>query len=132
VISTFPTGSTPVAVLPKMSADEATVNNDGSSTFEEPLLNNETGGEQIPVDDIPPMDEELLKEVVKGTDPAVYVLLAVVIIAALYYFLVYRKKAAADEGDGFFSNLDGDKVSSVSRPDGRFVLSLKFSDWSLF
>jgi hypothetical protein len=93
-----------------MSSEEATVNADGSATFQEPIVDNEPVGEEIPSDDAPPIDEEIVKEVAKGIDPAFYFLVVVVIVAALYYFLVYRKKSTAAEGDGFFSNLDGDKV----------------------
>ena len=94
-----------------MSSGEATLNDDGSATFQEPVGNG--AGEEPPIDDVPPMDEEAIKEVVQGIDPAVYLLVSVLIAAALYYFFVYRKKSADDEGDSFFSNLDGDKVSEI-------------------
>lgn len=91
-----------------MSAGEATVNSDGTTNFEEPLL-----GEESIFDETPPVDEEAVKAVVQGIDPAVYLLVSVLIVAALYYFLVYRKKSNANE-DGFFSDLDGDKVCKKS------------------
>lgn len=95
-----------------MSSGEATLNDDGSATFQEPV-GNEAGGEEPPFEDAPPMDGEAIKEVVQGIDPAVYFLVSVLIAAALYYFFVYRKKSADEEGDTFFSNLDGDKVSEI-------------------
>jgi hypothetical protein len=102
-----------------MSAtEEATVNPDGSTTFETP------GGEGEQFQDdagLPPV-EEVMEEIVKTTDPAVYLLLAVVVVGFLYFFFVFRKKSDEDEDD-FFSNLDGDKVSTVEETsmDGRNV-----------
>jgi hypothetical protein len=97
-----------------MSAEDATVNADGTSTFDgtstsPPNHNGTSGGEEF---DEPPSfeSEEIIKNVNPGVDPAVYFLLAVITIAALYYYFVYRKKSTVDE-DSFFSNLDGDKVS---------------------
>jgi uncharacterized protein HemX len=82
---------------------EATVNADGSQTFgSEPPL------DQEPVDE--GFAEEILKEAVKGIDPAFYLLIAVAIALALYYFLVMQKKKTQQDDD-FFSNLDGEKVS---------------------
>jgi hypothetical protein len=96
-----------------MSAEEATVNTDGTASFEEtagsPPVDTPSGEEFE--DAIPPtMDsEEVLKAVAPQVDPAVYFLIIFIVLAALYYFFVYRKKASADE-DSFFAELDGDKV----------------------
>jgi hypothetical protein len=103
-----------------MSAEEATVNSDGSTTFDEPPVGG--GGEESPFEDAPPIDEEAVKEVVQGIDPAIYLLVSVLIAAALYYFFVHRKKASANE-DGFFSNLDGDKVSERSNVSSSLLLA---------
>jgi len=81
-------------------AEEATVNPDGSTTFEE----NTTAGEETFEG-----AEDILKEEA-GVDPAIYFLLGLVLLGVLYYFL--RPKAEVDDTDDFFSNLDGDKVSS--------------------
>jgi hypothetical protein len=94
-----------------MSAtEEATVNPDGSTTFETPGAGGE--GEQFQDDAGLPPVEEVMEEIVKKTDPAVYLLLAVVVVGFLYFFFVFRKKSDEDEDD-FFSNLDGDKVRTV-------------------
>lgn len=97
-----------------MSSDEATINTDGSTTFDgQPPIDNHTnsGGEEFD-DTIPPTmdtEEDVLKSVTPaGIDPAVYFLIAVVVISVLYYFFVYRKKSSVNE-DSYFSNLDGDK-----------------------
>ena len=93
------------------TTEEATVNPDGSTTFETPPVNETEGdfegSEQEGFEDGPSVEEEI----VKGIDPAFYLLAAVVLAGILYYFFVYRKKKV-QEGDEFFSNLDGEKVSS--------------------
>lgn len=98
-------------------AEEATVNPDGSSTFETP-----PGGAQ----DVPPPGgdgggfedsgfegaEETLKAAVEeGVDPAVYFLIGIALLGLLYYFFL-RPKKDEDESDDFFSQLDGEKVST--------------------
>lgn len=88
---------------------EATLNDDGSATFGDSPPVDTGGGDDAPFEDVPPMDEEAMKDVAKGIDPAIYLLLSVLVAAALYYYFVYNKKSAANE-DSFFSSLDGDKV----------------------
>jgi len=90
-----------------MSAEEATVNPDGSTTFEEPPVTGDAGA-GAGADEPPNMDEEKLEEIAQGIDPAVFLLIAVAIFGALFYFFVYRKKK--DDADSFFAELDGDKV----------------------
>ena len=90
-----------------MNAEEATINSDGSTTFEQPPVTDD-GGAGAGADEPPAMDEEKLEAIAQGTDPAVFLLLGVAIFALLYYFLVYRKKKA--DSDFFFSELDGEKV----------------------
>lgn len=97
-----------------MSTEEASVNTDGTSSFDETTGSppvNTPGGEEFE-DAIPPTidGEEILKAAAPQVDPAVYFLIVVIILAALYYFFVYRKKSLASEDD-FFAELDGDKVS---------------------
>jgi hypothetical protein len=95
-----------------MSAEDATVNTDGTTTFDTP--DNDTGSSGEDFDEPPIFDtEEIVKNVKPAVDPAVYFLLAVIIFAAAYYYFVYRKKSTVDE-DTFFSNLDGDKVSAYN------------------
>lgn len=93
-----------------MAEETVTVDPDGSTHYES------AGGEEStmpPVDEGANstegmFDEETMEEVVKGTDPAIYLLLAAILIG-VFYFLYLRKKKA-DEEDEFFSNLDGEKV----------------------
>ena len=107
-----------------MSAEEATINPDGSATFDEepPIAADDAGagsaggagGESTFEDEPPPtMDEETMnekiEEVAQGIDPAIYLLVAVLILGALYYFFVYRKRSK--NSDSFFAELDFDKVS---------------------
>ena len=96
-----------------MSAEEATVNPDGSTTFADPPVTDEAGGGESTFDEPPTMDEETMnekaEEIVQGIDPAIYFLAVMVVVALLYYFFVHRKKK--DDSDSFFADLDGDKVS---------------------
>jgi hypothetical protein len=85
-------------------SEEATINPDGSQTFE---------GTVPPVDDPvadepPLMDEETIEELAKGIDPALILGALVLLFAVLYYFFVVRNKK--QDQDEFFSDLDGDKV----------------------
>ena len=107
-----------------MNAEEATINSDGSTTFEQPPVTDD-GGAGAGADEPPAMDEEKLEAIAQGTDPAVFLLLGVAIFALLYYFLVYRKKKA--DSDFFFSELDGEKVRK-----SHFVFSTPlFVNWFL-
>mmetsp|Transcript_26176 Transcript_26176/g.39031 ORF Transcript_26176/g.39031 Transcript_26176/m.39031 type:complete len:314 (+) Transcript_26176:123-1064(+) len=90
---------------------EATVNPDGSTTFDDAgadaNFDNTTDGSGIPN-----MDEETTaEEIIKGTDPALYLAIAVVCFAVIFVFIQIRKKRKSDEIDSFFSNLDGDKFN---------------------
>ena len=109
-----------------MNAEEATINSDGSTTFEQPPVTDDGGaGAGAGADEPPAMDEEKVEAIAQGTDPAVFLLLGVAIFALLYYFLVYRKKKT--DSDFFFSELDGEKVRK-----SYFVLSTPlFMNWFL-
>ena len=88
-----------------MAEETVNVNPDGSTTFE--------GGEESTM---PPVEdagaeggfEDMAAEAVKGTDPAIYLLLVVVLLGLLYF--VYLRKSREDSEDEFFANLDGEKV----------------------
>ena len=92
-------------IIIQTMADEATINPDGSQTFEtppapeetEPLFNETaTGG-----------DEEAFEAVeATGVDPAIYVLVGLVFLVAIYFFFLRKKRST----DDFFYNLDGEKV----------------------
>jgi hypothetical protein len=88
--------------------EEVKIDPDGSTHFE--------GGEEStmpPVEETADgtegvFDEETVEAIVKGVDPAIYLLLAVVLFG-LFYFLYWRR-AKEESEDDFFSNLDGEKV----------------------
>jgi hypothetical protein len=103
-----------------MSTEEATVNPDGSTTFETPPVE-ETAGEGF---EAPPMgdEEDMMEEVVKGIDPAFYLLGAVILFAIIYFILAMRKKKDADNGDDFFASLDTEKVR-LMQPFGNGMLA---------
>mmetsp|Transcript_25925 Transcript_25925/g.46749 ORF Transcript_25925/g.46749 Transcript_25925/m.46749 type:complete len:301 (+) Transcript_25925:63-965(+) len=89
------------------TTEEATVNPDGSTTFNDAGDGTDSagaGGEDMP-------DMEGAEEIIKGTDPALYLALALVVFAAIFFFLQLRKKKKNAEVDEFFSNLDGDKFN---------------------
>lgn len=81
--------------------EEATVNPDGSTTFEggEDEAFNATGGE-----------EEIFveEEVIKGVDPAIYLGIFVLVLGLLWFFVL---RSANKEEDEFFAELDVEKVS---------------------
>ena len=89
-------------------AEEIKIDPDGSTHFE--------GGEEStmpPVEETTDgtegaFDEETIEELVKGTDPAIYLLVSVILIG-LFYFLYWRRSKEQNEDD-FFANLDGEKV----------------------
>ena len=82
------------------------VNPDGSTTFE--------GESTMPPAEDAGADgdfEETIEEVVKGTDPAIYLLVVVILLGVLYF--IYLRKAKEDDDDEFFSSLDGEKVGGL-------------------
>jgi cbb3-type cytochrome oxidase subunit 3 len=90
-----------------MAEETVNINPDGSTTFEG---GSAAGGEESTMPPVaePGMDEETIKQVVKGTDPALYLLLAVVLIGFIYF--LYTRKARADVEDEFFASLEEEKV----------------------
>lgn len=96
------------------TTEEATVNPDGSTTF-----NDASGGADSAGaggggggEDMPHMDAgQAAEEIAKRTDPALYLALAVIAFIAIILFLQLRKKRKTAEVDDFFSNLDGDKFN---------------------
>lgn len=56
-------------------------------------------------------DEAAAEEIIKGTDPALYLALAVALFFVIFIFLQLRKKRKNADVDDFFSNLDGDKFN---------------------
>lgn len=89
------------------TTEEATVNPDGSTTFEggdETFDAKDEGGDDFGAGE----GEEIL--VTAGTDPAIYLGLFVVLLAAMYFLIYHRRKKS--NGDSFFDDLDGEKVSA--------------------
>ena len=90
-----------------MSAEEATVNPDGSTTFE-----NAGGEEGMPqTEDMPEAGEAVMEEEA-STDAVVYLIFLAALVFALVVFIRWRKSKQESEADSFFSELDGEKVSS--------------------
>lgn len=90
--------------------DEATVNPDGSTTFNN--AGNDAGSSGPGSEESPGMDAGIGDdEIIKGTDPAVYLMLGVVALMAFFVFLQLRKKRNNADVNDFFANLDGEKFN---------------------
>lgn len=93
------------------TTEEATVNPDGSTTF------GSEEGADAGADGVPPSgDEEYAdgstpEDMMKGTDPAIFLFLGFLIIALLWFFFYYRKNKDQADSEEFFSNLDGEKFN---------------------
>ena len=108
-----------------MSAEEATINADGTQTFEDAADAAAGAGADEAFADAGADDagadeedfaegmgeEEAAEELVKGTDPAIFLFLGFVAIAALWVFFWYKKKKEEEDSDSFFTQMDGEKVS---------------------
>lgn len=89
-----------------MSAEEATVNPDGSTTFE-----NAGGEEGMPqTEDMPEAGEAVMEEEA-STDAVVYLIFLAALVFALVVFIRWRKSKQESEADSFFSELDGEKFN---------------------
>ena len=88
------------------TAEEATINPDGSTTFENepPPMNNDTAGEDGSTFDSMPPEET-------GIDPAFYLLGAFILFVILYFVITNMRKKDDNAGDDFFASLDTEKVS---------------------
>lgn len=87
-------------------AEEATVNPDGSTTFEN---EDPTGGAGEGFQDTFSGEETLKQELTQGIDPAIWFVLGLVVLGLIYFFF-FRSKEDEGENDEFFSNFDGEKV----------------------
>lgn len=92
-----------------MAEETVNVNPDGSTTYD----GYGAGGSGDEESTMPPvMDdaegEPMMDEMIKGIDPAIYLLCTVILLAILYF--VYARKSRSDDYDDFFTNLDGEKV----------------------
>lgn len=94
-------------------AEEATINPDGSTTFE----NGAEGGDTFDdnADDGPKGEEEFEGEATPetpgGIDPAIYLILIVIAIAVIWIFFWFRRRKESEVSDAFFSDLDGEKFN---------------------
>lgn len=106
-------------------SEEATVNPDGSTTFEsDPGAGAdfaEPAGEGADADASAESEgfaegfaegaEEAAEEIAKGTDPAIYLVLGFLVVAVLYYLNYKRNKKKQMEREAFFYDMDGDKFN---------------------
>lgn len=97
-----------------MSAEDATINPDGSTTFGETPPTNDPGADAGGEGDSFFQDnaQEGISTDAEGIDPAFYLLGATFIVIVIYFFF-FRSKNEESEDD-FFTELDGDKVSCPS------------------
>jgi hypothetical protein len=111
------------------AAEEATINPDGSTTFDDASASSSGGGDyggsagedagssassgggSDAFPDGSSSDEPAVEDIVKGIDPALYLALIVAAFAILFIYLQLRKKRNNASVDDFFSNLDGDKFN---------------------
>lgn len=87
-----------------MSTGEATVNPDGSTTFENAEETTFTADEGFEGAEIPTLGP-------KGYDPAIFLVLGFVAIVAIWYFFYSRKSKKENEDFSFFSELHGEKFN---------------------
>ena len=83
------------------TTEEATVNPDGSTTFESDEAFNATAEEEFV------SDHEEIIDVEKGIDPAIYLGIVVLVLALLWFFILRQSNKDEDE---FFAELDVEKV----------------------
>ena len=96
---------------------QANIYPDGSQDFESTPMMDETvpppvtmDQDEIPFDTMGDTDtDETMQQLVKGIDPAIYLLIATVLVAALLFYM--HSKSKKSSRDDFFAELDGDKVS---------------------
>ncbi|KAL7463406.1 hypothetical protein ACHAXS_003775 [Conticribra weissflogii] len=91
------------------TTEEATINPDGSTTFDSAAADDAGADAGTGADDMG--DTDATEEVIIGTDPALYLALVVVTFAVIFIFIQIRKKRSTADVDDFFSNLDGDKFN---------------------
>lgn len=98
------------------TTEEATVNPDGTTSF----ASEEGGDAGAGADDAPPSGDEadfdtegggIPQDVMKGTDPAIFLFLGFLLIAIIWFFFYYRKRKDQADSEAFFSNLDGEKFN---------------------
>jgi len=107
-------------------AEEATINPDGTTTF------SESGGSSdestFTGEGIEP--EEILNKVVKGIDPAFYLIFAFFIIVGLWFYSYKKSIKEKEERESFFMDMDGDKfnIQLPAAADEYYVIKEKCED----
>lgn len=88
--------------------EEATINPDGSTTFNnagaDPGEGPFAGEEGTGFGDIPTLEP-------KGTDPAIYLVLGFLAFVGIWYFFYSRRSKKENDDFAFFSELDGEKFN---------------------
>ena len=100
---------------------EATVNPDGSTTFENAEETTFTADEGFEGAEIPPLGP-------KGYDPAIFLVLGFVAIVAIWYFLYSRKSKKENEDFSFFSELHGEKVCILLKSSSILTHTIYFKN----
>jgi len=100
-----------------MTEETVNVNPDGSTTFDDGGAAGADGESTSEGD----FDEEMMEEVVKGIDPAIYLLIAV-ILGGFIYFLYVRKSREEDE---YFSNYGKFNIKLPSEVDEYYAVKEK-------
>ena len=91
-------------------SEEATVNPDGSTTFESDAGAGAGAEPDFEEGFAEGAGAESAEEIVKGTDPAIFLVLGFLVCAVLYYLNYQRNKKKQMEREAFFYDMDGDKV----------------------
>jgi len=96
------------------SAEEATINTDGSTTFADEGSGAESGNDGT-ADENTESDFDYTEgdsaPVVKGTDPAIFLVVTFIAVAIMYYFFYMRNKKKQQEEESYFFDMDGDKFN---------------------
>lgn len=92
-------------------SEEATVNPDGSTTFESDAGAGAGAEPDFEEGSAEGAGAESAEEIVKGTDPAIFLVLGFLVCAVLYYLNYQRNKKKQMEREAFFYDMDGDKFN---------------------
>jgi len=96
------------------SAEEATINPDGSTTFTDGAEGAEYGNDESTDESTDTgfdYTESNPEPVVKGIDPAIYLVVSFLAAAIMFYFYHTRSKQKQSEEESFFFDMDGDKFN---------------------
>lgn len=111
-----------------MTVETVNVNPDGSTNFEGAGNGDGAGarfGEDGEYTADGDFDEEMVEEVVKGIDPAIYLLLAIILGGFLYFLYVRRSRSDDDE---YFSNYGKFNIKLPSEVEEYYAVKEKCSN----